>query len=42
MIMMLCLFMYAMIKFRFRRSLQETGKTVTGQTKKQIWNPTLT
>jgi len=37
----LCLFMYSMTEFRLRRKLQETGETVTGQTKKQTENPTL-
>jgi len=41
MIMVLCLFVYAMAEFRLRRNLQETGETVTGQTKKQTQNPTL-
>ena len=41
MIMVLCLFIYAMTEFRLRRKLQETGETVTGQTKKQTQNPTL-
>ena len=30
-----------MTEFRLRRNLQETGETVTGQTKKQTQNPTL-
>ena len=41
MIMVLCLFVYAMTEFWLRRSLQETGETVTDQTKKQAQNPTL-
>jgi transposase len=41
MIMVLCLFVYAMTEFRLRRNLQETGETVTGQTKKQTQKPTL-
>ncbi|WP_243668665.1 IS1634 family transposase [Methanoculleus chikugoensis] len=42
MIMVLCLFIYAMTEFRLRRNLQENGgETVTGQTKKQTQNPTL-
>ncbi|MCK9318274.1 MAG: IS1634 family transposase [Methanoculleus sp.] len=41
MIMVLCLFIYAMTEFRLRRNLQETGETVTGQTKKQTQKPTL-
>jgi transposase len=41
MIMVLCLFVYAMTEFRLRRNLQENGETVTGQTKKQTRNPTL-
>jgi len=39
MIMVLCLFVYAMTEFRLRRNLQETGETVTGQTKKQTHQP---
>lgn len=41
MIMVLCLFVYAMTEFRRSRNLQETGETVTGQTKQQTQNPTL-
>ncbi|MDN7025659.1 IS1634 family transposase [Methanoculleus sp. FWC-SCC1] len=41
MIMMFCLFIYAMTEFRLRRKLQETGETMTDQTKKQTQNPTL-
>ena len=41
MIMVLCLFVYAMTEFRLRRNLQENGETVTGQTKKQTRKPTL-
>ncbi len=41
MIMVLCLLVYAMTEFRLRRNLQETGETVTGQTKKQTRIPTL-
>lgn len=41
MIMVLCLFVYAMTEFRLRRNLQETGETVTDQTKKQTQRPTL-
>ena len=41
MIMVLCLFVYAMTELRLRRNLQETGETVAGQTKKQIQRPTL-
>jgi len=41
MIMVLCLFVYAMTEFRLRRNLQETGETLTGQTKQQTQNPTL-
>ena len=41
MIMVLCLFVYAMTEFRLRRILKETGETVTGQTKKQTQKPTL-
>ena len=41
MIMVLCLFVYAMTEFRLRRNLQETGETVTGQAKKQTQRPTL-
>jgi len=41
MIMVLCLFIYAMTEFRLRRELQNAGETVTGQTKKQTQNPTL-
>ena len=40
MIMVLCLFVYSMTEFRFRRDLQETGETMTDQTKKQTQNPT--
>jgi transposase len=41
MIMVLCLFVYAMTELRLRRNLQETGETVAGQMKKQIQRPTL-
>ena len=41
MIMVLCLFVYAMTEFQLRWKLQETGETVTGQTKKQTQKPTL-
>ena len=41
MIMVLCLFIYAMTEFRLRRNLQQAGETVTGQTTKQTKNPTL-
>ena len=41
MIMVLCLFVYAMTEFQLRRNLQEAGETVTGQTKKQTQKPTL-
>jgi len=35
MIMILCLFIYAMTEFRLRRKLQETAETATGQMEKQ-------
>lgn len=41
MVMVLCLFIYSMTEFRLRRKLQETGETVTNQTKKQTQRPTL-
>jgi transposase len=40
MIMVLCLFIYAMTEFRLHRNLQETGETVTDQTKKRTQRPT--
>jgi len=41
MIMVFCLFIYAMTEFRLRRSLQEKGETETSQTKKQTRKPAL-
>lgn len=41
MVMVLCLFIYAMTEYRLRRRLQEADDTIRGQTKKQIQNPTL-
>ena len=35
MIMVLCLFIYSMVEFRMRRTLERTGETVISQTKKQ-------
>ena len=34
MVMVLCLFIYALTEFRLRRELERTGETVTSQTKK--------
>ena len=41
MVMVLCLFIYSMTEFRLRRELEQTGETVTSQTKKQTRKPTL-
>lgn len=41
MIMVLCLFIYSMTEFQLRQELEKSGKTVTGQTKKQTRRPTL-
>lgn len=41
MLMVLCLFIYAMTEFRLRKALEKTGETVTSQTKKQTRRPTL-
>jgi len=41
MIMVICLFVYAMTEFRLRRNLQKTGEAVTGHMKQQTQNPTL-
>ena len=41
MVMVLCLFIYALTEFRVRRELERTGETVTSQTKKQTQRPTL-
>ena len=41
MIMVLCLFIYSMTEFQLREELEKSGKTVTGQTKKQTKRPTL-
>jgi len=41
MIMVLCLFIYAMTEFGLRKALERTGETVTSQTKKQTRRPTL-
>ena len=39
MVVVLCLFVYAMTSFQLQWELQATGETVTGQTKKQTRNP---
>ena len=41
MIMVLCLFIYSMTEYQLRKELEKSGKTVTGQTKKQTKRPTL-
>ncbi len=41
MVMVLCLFIYALTEFRLRRELERTGETVTSQMKKQTQRPTL-
>ena len=41
MVMVLCLFIYALTEFQLRRELERTGETVTSQTKKQTQRPTL-
>lgn len=41
MIMVLCLFIYSLVEFQLRRSLERTGETVISQTKKQTQRPTL-
>jgi len=41
MIMVLCLFIYAITEFRLRRELKRSGETVTSQTKKQTQRPTM-
>ena len=41
MVMVLCLFIYSMTEFRLRRELGRSGETVTNQTKKQTYKPTL-
>ena len=41
MVMVLCLFIYALTESRLRRELERTGETVTGQMKKQTQRPTL-
>jgi transposase len=41
MVMVLCLFIYALTEFRLRQELVRTGETVTNQTKKQTQRPTM-
>jgi transposase len=41
MVMVLCLFIYALTEFRLRQELMRTGETVTSQTKKQTQRPTM-
>jgi transposase len=41
MVMVLCLFVYSITEFQLRKKLEETGETITGQTKKQTQKPTL-
>ena len=41
MVMVLCLFIYALTEFRLRQELVGTGETVTNQTKKQTQRPTM-
>jgi transposase len=41
MVMVLCLFIYALTEFRLRRKLKRTGEAVTSQTKKQTPRPTM-
>jgi len=41
MVMVLCLFIYALTEFQLRRELERAGETVTSQTKKQTQRPTM-
>ena len=41
MIMVLCLFIYSMTEYRLRKELEQSGETVTSQTKRQTQRPTM-
>jgi len=41
MVVVLCLFIYALTEFQLRQELERTGETATSQTKKQTQRPTM-